>query len=100
MHMPERRKFSDYEKKTVYAQGNGKCGICGKPIKFSDMTIDHKIPLSKGGTNEFSNLQPACLICNMLKGELTTLELDEKLREILRFSRKKALSHILSGTRV
>lgn len=98
--MNKRRKFTDYEKKTIYANGNGRCAICGRPITFSEMTVDHKIPLSKGGDNAVSNLQPACLTCNMLKGELTTLELDEKLREILRFSRKKALSHILSGTRV
>lgn len=100
MHMPERRKFSDYEKKTVYAQGNGKCGICGKSLKFSDMTIDHKIPLSKGGTNEFSNLQPACRMCNMIKGDLSALEFEGKLREVLRFSKKKAFYRILSGTRV
>ena len=56
--MANRRTFSDFEKKTVYANGNGRCGICGKPIDFNDMTVDHKIPLSKGGTNEFSNLQP------------------------------------------
>lgn len=40
--MVERRKFTDYQKKTVYANGNGRCGICGKPIRFQDMTIDHK----------------------------------------------------------
>ena len=65
--MANRRAFTDYEKKTVYAKNNGKCAICGKPVKFNKMTIDHIIPLSQGGTNEFSNLQLACHSCNRLK---------------------------------
>ena len=77
--MAERRKFTDYEKKTVYARGNGRCGICGKPIDYEHMTVDHKIPLSKGGTNDFSNLQPACGTCNLLKSALTMPELMERL---------------------
>lgn len=68
--MANRRTFTDYEKKTIYANGNGRCGICGKPIKFEEMTVDHKIPLSRGGTNAFNNLQPACRTCNFIKNSL------------------------------
>ena len=82
--MSERRKFTDYEKKTIYANGNGRCGICGKPINYSAKTVDHKIPLSKGGTNGFDNLQPACLTCNLLKGSLTMPELINQVNGILR----------------
>ena len=73
--MANRRIFTDYEKKTIYANGNGRCGICGKPIKFEEMTVDHKIPLSKGGTNAFNNLQPACHACNCIKGAMDINEL-------------------------
>lgn len=73
--MSKRRTFSDYEKKTVYALGNGRCALCGKPIRFADFTIDHKVPLSKGGTNDFDNLQPACYKCNNMKSDMTTQEL-------------------------
>lgn len=96
--MAERRKFTDYEKKTVYANGNGCCGICGKPIRFQDMTIDHKIPLSKGGTKDFSNLQPAHLSCNFLKNGMTMEELVEKISEIARYQRKKAIWGTINGT--
>lgn len=50
--MAERRKFTDYERKNIYARGNGRCAICGRPIDFNSMTVDHKIPLSKGGTSQ------------------------------------------------
>ncbi len=64
------RTFSDYERKTVYANGNGKCAICGKAVKFKDMHINHIQPLSAGGTNKFKNLQIACRSCNSMKSYL------------------------------
>ena len=39
--MAERRKFTEYEKMTIYARYNGKCAICGKSVIFSKMTADH-----------------------------------------------------------
>lgn len=95
--MTERRKFSDYEKKTVYANGNGRCALCGKPIDFERMTIDHRIPLSRGGTNEFSNLQPTCGVCNLLKNSLTMPELMEKIAEIKRNNRKMKIKNFLEA---
>lgn len=96
----ERRKFTDYEKKTVYARGNGRCAICGKPLKFDDMTIDHKIPLSRGGTNEFNNLQPACLTCNIMKGNLEVSEFFGKLKEIYKFSKRQRFHKIIVGDKI
>ena len=81
--MAERRKFTDYEKKTVYARGDGRCGICGRPVAFKNMTIDHIVPLSKGGTNDFENLQPACSLCNMVKSCLTMDELQQIAKHII-----------------
>ena len=39
------------------------CAKCGKP---SD-TVDHIVPISKGGTNDPGNLQPMCISCNSRK---------------------------------
>lgn len=41
-----------------------KCLACGEP---KPLTVDHVIPLSKGGSNDISNLQPLCGSCNSIK---------------------------------
>jgi 5-methylcytosine-specific restriction endonuclease McrA len=48
---------------------NNKCLGCGKKRK---LTADHVVPLSKGGTNRISNIQPLCGSCNSKKGTKTT----------------------------
>ncbi len=40
---------------------------CAKCQSTSDLTKDHIIPLSKGGSNEVENLQPLCRSCNAKK---------------------------------
>ena len=80
--MSKRRKFTDYEKKTVYEKYKGHCAICGKPISKRKMVISHEIPLSKGGTNAFNNIQLACWSCAQVKQNFTEEEFIQKLWEI------------------
>jgi hypothetical protein len=44
-----------------------RCAICHKNV-YSDMTIDHWIPRSEGGTDDLSNLRIAHKKCNAWKG--------------------------------
>jgi len=62
-------------------KNNKQCVYCGcnNPLM---LTIDHKIPISRGGTNEESNLQPCCWVCNQLKGSLTDREFRKYLKAI------------------
>lgn len=52
----------------------------GKALERSNFTIDHLIPLSKGGKNTWSNMACACHPCNHRKGARTPHEAGLKLR--------------------
>ncbi|MBL8311188.1 MAG: HNH endonuclease [Burkholderiales bacterium] len=45
--------------------------VCAEPDRkvTSDLTIDHIVPLSKGGTDELSNLRFLCRSHNSAKGD-------------------------------
>lgn len=55
-------------KAKILNKTNGICVMCGEPLTLKTMTIDHYIPLSKGGMNRINNLYPSCEKCNQKKG--------------------------------
>ena len=62
-----RRCFTSKERSEIYIRDKGRCGICGEFIPLNEFTIDHIIPISKGGTYDYDNLQCCCFKCNQLK---------------------------------
>ena len=55
------------------------CYYCGCKIT-GNKTIDHKMPIIKGGTNDNDNLVLACVRCNTQKGSKTEEEYREWLK--------------------
>lgn len=43
---------------------DGRCAYCGEK---GEMTMDHVVPLSRGGSNSIGNILPACKRCNSSK---------------------------------
>jgi 5-methylcytosine-specific restriction endonuclease McrA len=54
-------------RKYVFQRDNYRCQSCGETNQETQLTIDHIIPLAKGGSNDLSNLQTLCLKCNQSK---------------------------------
>ncbi len=52
----------------ILSRDDYKCKICGRSNKEVSLHVDHIKPLSKGGTNDFDNLQTLCKDCNHGKG--------------------------------
>ena len=59
---------------------DNRCAYCGvhedvlKIIHHQGLTMDHVIPLSKGGEHSIENIVPACLSCNAGKGAKSWLK--------------------------
>lgn len=88
-HERVRGKGSDYRKrarragveymplsrKKIYERDGYRCGICGRKVDATKKaphprspSLDHIVPLSKGGGHVESNVQCACWGCNVKKG--------------------------------
>jgi 5-methylcytosine-specific restriction endonuclease McrA len=59
----------------ILALADGHCVYCGHEAK---LTLDHVIPLSKGGKHSKDNVVAACLCCNDSKGNKTLEEWNTK----------------------
>jgi 5-methylcytosine-specific restriction endonuclease McrA len=57
----------------VLAKTDGCCFYCLAPLE-GHWEIDHVVPRSRGGSNRFENLVPACADCNHDKGARTPEE--------------------------
>ena len=77
IHLPQ----AHVHKRTLFGQQEGRCNGCRYSLPFQNLTIDHIIPQTKGGTDAITNLQLLCNHCNSVKGNRTHQELVSSLRE-------------------
>ena len=56
-------------KAVLYHRHGGYCAGCERYFENRNMTVDHIIARSKGGTEALSNLQLLCHACNQLKDD-------------------------------
>lgn len=79
--------FSKKTRLSVYEKYGGRCAYCGREIAFKDMQVDHFIPQkgwSESGSNDISNLMPACRMCNHYKRAHSLETFRSYIREIPR----------------
>ena len=62
----------------------GVCYYCGRQVGRANLTMDHIVPLSRGGKSKKGNLVPACKSCNNKKKYLLPVEWDEYLAYLRR----------------
>ncbi|MDD5287419.1 MAG: HNH endonuclease [Desulfuromonadaceae bacterium] len=55
----------------------GICHYCGGSFAPEDLTMDHLVPLSRGGKASRNNVVPACKDCNSRKKYLLPIEWEE-----------------------
>lgn len=55
--------------------GKGICYHCEQKFKPIDLTMDHLIPIARGGKSDKKNCVPSCKDCNTKKGYKTRAEM-------------------------
>jgi len=57
----------------------GVCGYCGQPTPPRELTMDHIVPVARGGRSTRGNVVPACKECNTKKKQLLPMEWSQYL---------------------
>lgn len=57
----------------------GRCYYCGKALPVQELTMDHIVPLVRGGKSTKGNCVPACKECNNKKKHMLPIEWEEYL---------------------
>src|SRR5207237_14405 len=62
----------------LVAQYHRRCAYCGEQ---AILVVEHRVPLSRGGTNSINNILPACRPCNYRKHRLSDDEFRTRMRQ-------------------
>lgn len=60
----------------------GVCYYCRRKVGRENLTMDHVVPLSRGGRSKKGNIVPACKKCNSKKKYMLPLEWEEYLKRL------------------
>src|SRR6516165_7811058 len=63
-----------FNRRNIFARDNNQCQYCGKKYPTSELSLDHVMPRSQGGSSTWENIVCACVGCNVKKGGRTPKE--------------------------
>jgi len=66
-------------RRNLFARDQNRCQYCGRRRPTTELSLDHVIPRSQGGTNAWDNIVCACVRCNVKKGGRTPEQAHMKL---------------------
>jgi len=75
--------FDDERLGEIFERSGGECAYCEKQLAWANYgrvgsrgawQVDHRVPVSRGGSDHLNNLSAACVDCNLAKGDLTARE--------------------------
>jgi 5-methylcytosine-specific restriction endonuclease McrA len=73
------RRPVKFNRRNLFARDENRCQYCGRRYSTSELSLDHVVPRSQGGTTDWSNIVCACVGCNVRKGGRTPEQAGMKL---------------------
>ena len=80
--VPQRNKRSivRFTRNNIFLRDQYTCQYCGAKPKLEFLTMDHVVPVVKGGPKSWENIVTACQPCNIKKGGRTPDEANMRLK--------------------
>lgn len=66
--------YEPVNRQRVFERDEYVCGICGGWVPREEASLDHIVPMSKGGPHSYANTQCSHLACNIAKGAKVVVE--------------------------
>lgn len=70
-----------FSRRNIYKRDRFTCQYCGEQPGSEELTLDHVLPRSRGGTSTWENCVLACIDCNATKADRTPTEAGMPLRK-------------------
>ena len=74
------RRSVTFTRRNLFQRDKRRCQYCGARPGTAELTIDHVLPRSRGGTSTWCNCVLACIACNRRKSDRTPVEAGMRLR--------------------
>jgi len=84
-HVRKEKEKARALRKTQWWQrriAKGRCHYCGASVPPRDLTMDHVVPLVRGGRTTKGNVVPCCKECNNKKKYYLPIEWEEYLKTL------------------
>jgi len=80
----ERRKARELRNSQWWKRrcAKGTCHYCGRPTAPKELTMDHIVPISRGGQSTKGNVVASCKKCNNAKRHLLPMEWKQYIEDI------------------
>ena len=83
-----------FSRKNLFKRDRYTCQYCGIQPGPEELTVDHVVPRSRGGTSTWENCVLACVECNKRKADRTPAQAGLKMRKTPRKPSWKALVQV------
>jgi 5-methylcytosine-specific restriction endonuclease McrA len=92
IHLKRQAPVIRFSRANLYERDEYRCQYCHKRFPEKELTLDHVVPVVRGGKKTWENIATACIRCNQRKGDRTPEEAGLKLLK------RPQLPHWLPGT--
>lgn len=90
-----RADFTDAQWDAMLIAHEYRCFYCGDPDR--NLILEHKLPVRRGGAHTAGNIVPACVGCNIRKGNLTAEEFAPLVDPLVRAANLRKPSRLASA---